>query len=258
MRREFSAPYTVRYDEVDCFGLLKPAAFVRYMQDIAWRDAADARLDGDGFWVVKRSVLRFNAPVAANTVLDLYTYALGFTRVTAQRAYDAYTRGEPRREPLVSGRTLWVYLDARGRPGRLPARTSDIWLPDGPVEQQPEVPLPTFPQAEPAHMHYTIQFSDLDIMKHYNNASYVELLDNAGWDACAGMGITPDTTELHACEYEIEYNESARLGQQVDVHTWWDPSPPVTQENIRYQRVTSDNHLLVQARSRWRKQAVEV
>ncbi len=35
MKCQFYTQYTVRYDEGDCYGLMKPAAFVRYMQDIA-------------------------------------------------------------------------------------------------------------------------------------------------------------------------------------------------------------------------------
>ncbi len=44
MNREFYLTHTVRYDECNCDGVLTPAAFLRYMQEIASRDAEDVRL----------------------------------------------------------------------------------------------------------------------------------------------------------------------------------------------------------------------
>ncbi len=59
MKRQFYTQYTVRYDEGDCYGLMKPAAFIRYMQDVAALDAEDVQLEGEGNWIVKRSVISF-------------------------------------------------------------------------------------------------------------------------------------------------------------------------------------------------------
>ena len=57
MKRQFRQTHIVRYDECNCDGMLTPTAFVRYMQDIAARDAEDAQLSGNGYWVVKRTVI---------------------------------------------------------------------------------------------------------------------------------------------------------------------------------------------------------
>ncbi len=42
MNRQFRLTHTVRYNECDCRGVLTSAAFLRYMQEIAARDAEDA------------------------------------------------------------------------------------------------------------------------------------------------------------------------------------------------------------------------
>ena len=94
MNRLFCQTHTVRYDECDGNGLLTPTSFVRYMQDIAARDTEDAQLDGDGFWVVRRTAISFLAPVVVHTPLVLRTYGIGFTRVTAQRGYEACLAGD--------------------------------------------------------------------------------------------------------------------------------------------------------------------
>src|SRR5690348_2322203 len=84
MNREFRQSHIVRYDECNCYGLLTPAAFLRYMQDIAAQDAEDAQLSGNGYWVIKRTVISFTEPVHIHTPLTLKTYGVGFTRITAQ------------------------------------------------------------------------------------------------------------------------------------------------------------------------------
>jgi acyl-CoA thioesterase FadM len=253
MKRRYHNRYTIRYDEGDCYGLMKPATFARYMQDIASLDADEAQLGGEGNWIVKRSVIFFPEPIPVHTPLAMETYGIGFTRITAQRAYDAYIVGQERQKPVAFARTLWVYIDQRGRPARLPEKTAQIWLPDGPEPQTPEIPWAPFPQSEGARFEYTIRFSDTDVMKHLNNAAYIEILDNAGWEAYAQQAdITPDSAHIEAIDYDIEYLESARLGEQLEILTWLDPLPKKGGEFVRLQQVMRNGKILVRARSRWR------
>ena len=101
MNRQFCLTHTVRYDECNCDGVLTPAAFLRYMQDIAARDAEDARLEGDGYWVIKRTMISFASPVPIHAKLKLKTYGIGFTRITAQRGYEAHQALATQDEPLI-------------------------------------------------------------------------------------------------------------------------------------------------------------
>lgn len=259
MKRQFSQAQIVRYDECNCDGLLTPTAFVRYMQDIAARDAEDAQLSGDGYWVVKRTVISFKAPVQVHTRLELKTYGIGFTRITAQRGYEARIlfagkgskADEHSDEPIISARTLWVYVDLRGRPIRLPERTGQIWLPDGPLPQQPEAPLPAFPESTPETTSSVVRFSDIDPMKHLNNASAVEMLDNAAWEAYAKGGITPETAQLDILHYDIEYGDSPRFGDRLEIQCWLVPFPSPGQEFSRLQQITQGSRVMVRAHSRW-------
>src|SRR5258706_14685952 len=116
MNRQFCLNHTVRYDECNCDGFLTPAAFLRYMQDIAAHDAEDTRLAGDGYWGIKRTVISFGTPIPIHTRLELKTYGIGFTRITAQREYEARLAHAPKAEPLVSARTFWVQVDSHGLP----------------------------------------------------------------------------------------------------------------------------------------------
>lgn len=255
MNRQFFQTHTVRYDECNCDGVLTPSAFLRYMQELAALDAEDAHLSGDGYWVVKRSVISFAAPVPVHTPLELKTFGIGFTRITAQRGYEAYRIDERNERVLVvSARTLWVYVGAHGRPTRLPEETVRVWLPDGPQPQQSEPPLPAFPETPPETAAASVQFSAIDLMRHLNNAAAVEMLDNATWDAYAQRGIQPDTTTLHALTYDIEYVDSPRFGDHLTIQSWLEPVPSeVGQECSRFQQITRAGKTMVGAYSRWRR-----
>ena len=255
MRRLFSLMHTVRYDECNCDGVLTPAAFLRYMQDIAARDAEDARLGGEGFWVVKRTVMAFAGPIAVHTPLELKTFGLGFTRITAQRGYEARLADQPGADPLLSARTLWVYVDPRGRPARLPERTAQIWLPDETLAPQPETPLPPLPTHEPALANGLVRFSDIDLARHLNNASAVDMLDNAAWDAGLRAGITPSTASFTIHDYDIEYVDSPRFGDELLIQTWFEPFPTAGQEFMRIQQITRGDKVMVRARSHWKRQS---
>jgi acyl-CoA thioesterase FadM len=254
MQRQFRHIYTTRYDESDWYGFLTPSAFLRYMQDVAALDAEDAGLAGNGNWIIKRTILDFREPVQVHTQLEVTTYGIGFTRITAQRGYEARIVGKEQTAPLISARTLWVYLDARGRPTRLPEGTAQIWFPDEPRPQHQEAPWPAFPQSTPDIAEFTVRFSDTDSMRHMNNAAYVEALDDAAWEVYRRAGITPDTAMINVFHYDIEYIESARLGEQLVVESWFDPFPSPGKEFMKQQQIKRGGVTLVRARSQciWR------
>jgi len=251
MNREFYLTHTVRYDECNCDGVLTPAAFLRYMQEIASRDAEDVRLEGDGYWVIKRTIISFAAPIPIHTRLELKTYGIGFSRITAQRGYEAHQTLEPQKEPLVWARTLWVYVDPNGRPTRLPERTAQIWLPDGALSPQPEQPFPASPLHLPITTSAVVQFSEIDLMQHLNNASAVEMLDNASWEVLARSEITPVGATFTIRHYDIDYVDSPRFSEHLDVQSWFEPFPTAGQEYTRIQHITHEGKTMVRARSRW-------
>ncbi|HEY0755558.1 MAG TPA: hypothetical protein VGD98_16490 [Ktedonobacteraceae bacterium] len=251
MRRQFRLLHTVRYDECTCDSLLAPRAFFQYMQDIAARDVADVRLEVSGLWVARRTIITFAVPVAVHTRLELKTFGLGFTRITAQRGYEARYADEPDSEPIIAARTLWVYIDQRGRPARLPEGTAEIWLSGEALVPQVEAALASSPASEPELASARVRFSNVDLAYHLNNAAAVEMLDDAAWEAHARAGLTPDTASFIARDYDIEYVNSPRFGEELVLHTWFDPLPRVGQEFRRIQQITRDGKVMVRACSRW-------
>ncbi len=249
MNRQYNLTHTVRYDECNCDDALTPTSVLRYMQEIAGRDAEDAQLGGSGYWVVKRTNITFTAPVSVHTQLEMKTYGIHFTRITALRGYDMYIAREEK--PVISARTLWVYVDASGRPMRLPENTARIWLPDGSLPHSPEAPLPAFPETAPEITETEIQFSDIDSMRHLNNAAAIEMLDNASWQVYAKNGISPNTTMLDSLSYDIEYVNSPRFGNRLAIQSWLESPSVAGQECSRLQQITHDEKVMVKAFSRW-------
>ncbi len=228
MNRQFCLTHIVRYDECNCDGVLTPAAFLCYMQELAARDAEDAQLEGGGYWVIKRTVMSFATPIPIHASLELKTYGIGFTRITAQRGYEAH-------------QTF----------ARLPERTAQIWQPDGVMSPQQEQPFPAAPLRLPVTTSARVQFSEIDHMQHLNNASAVELLDNAGWEVLSRRAITPAEARFTIRHYDIEYIDSPRFGEHLEVQSWFEPFPTAEQEFTRVQHITREGKTMVRARSRW-------
>ena len=251
MNRQFCLTHTIRYDECNCDGFLTPVAFARYMQDIASRDAEDSQLVGEGYWIIKRTKMSFSAPISLHTSLELKTFGIGFSRITALRGYEARLAGAPLDEPLASAQTLWVYVNSSGRPIRLPERTAEIWMPDGVLSPPADQPFPAFPEANPIITSTAVKFSEIDLMYHLNNASVVEILDNAAWEALAIGDITPMNARLALREYDIEYIDSPRFGEHLEIHNWFEPMPTSGQSFTRFQHILRDGKTMVRSCSRW-------
>ena len=88
-------------------------------------------------------------------------------------------------------------------------------------------------------------------MRHLNNASAVEMLDNAAWEAYAKGGITPDTTKFTALHYDIEYIDSPRFGESLTIQSWLETLSAAGQEFTRHQQITREGKVMVRAHSRW-------
>jgi acyl-CoA thioesterase FadM len=100
-----------------------------------------------------------------------------------------------------------------------------------------------------------VRYTDLDSLLHVNNAMYVDVLLDAavealraagwGFDAMVAAGAVP------WCDRgDVEYLDMARLGDELEVRTWWSPSPTrlgVHQALVR----TDDDRELVRFTGRW-------
>jgi acyl-CoA thioester hydrolase len=258
MAYRFKQEYRVRYDESNLHGVMSPAAVLRYLQDIAVLDAVKAELIGTGDWVARRTIMDFLTSIPVRSKVEIVTYPLGFTKVTALRGYDLLLK-EVEADPqlAVRARTLWVYLDTRGKPTRITPDLLEIWVPAGETLPTPpvEAEWPPFNTQPTYTSTATVRFSDLDVMGHMNNTAYVELLDNVAWESLVQTNPHSLKDELVPLHYDIEYMASAQPGDKLLIDTWIEMHPNQPAQFERLQRVQrEDGTLLVRARSVWYEQ----
>ena len=124
-------------------------------------------------------------------------------------------------------------------------------MPDGVLAPPPDQPFPVFPEHRPVTTLAAVKFSEIDLMQHLNNASVVEILDNAGWEALTNNEITPANARFTIRDYDIEYGDSPRFGEHLEIQNWFEPFPTPGQEFKRFQRMTRGGKTMVRACSYW-------
>ena len=115
--RVFQAGRRVRGGDVDPCGHLRLDALACYLQDVSSDDTDDARLPDAMGWVVRRTVIEQRHPAQLGEGLELATFCSGYGSRWAERRVSIL--GD--RGALVDAATVWVHVDAAGRPKALPA-----------------------------------------------------------------------------------------------------------------------------------------
>ncbi|MGZ3630667.1 MAG: hypothetical protein ACXVDN_23805, partial [Ktedonobacteraceae bacterium] len=111
--------------------------------------------------------------------------------------------------------------------------------------------FPVFPEHQPVTTLAAVKFSEIDLMQHLNNASVVEILDNAGWEALASSQISPANARFTIFDYDIEYSDSPRFGEELEILNWFEPFPTPGHEFTRFQRMARGGKTMVRACSHW-------
>ena len=139
----FAAHFKVRQYEMDALGHVNNAVYLHYLEQAATEHAnaaghgAERARELGGGWVVRRHEIDYLRPASGDDILQVITWAVEFRGARAFRDYAIYRLGTggtnlpPNRflapdapvpgEPLVTARTIWVWLDSvTGRPRRIP------------------------------------------------------------------------------------------------------------------------------------------
>ena len=258
MDKLYTALVTVRHHELDCFGRVHPSTYLRVLAQTAVEASTAAGYDADWYasagclWLVRRSTFELRRAARAEEPLEIRTWVEDFRRVRSHRGYEIRVQGETR----LTARTDWVYVDAgSGRPRRIPAEMEQALGHAGVPGAEREAWQSPPPPASPARSTHRVRVSDLDGLAHMNNAAYLDVLvqgvfdafEDVGWslDACIGSGAVPVLAGA-----DVEYLESARYRDQLDIATWFTP----TADGLdAHQTILRDGGTrpLVRATTRW-------
>ncbi len=224
-----SSPFDVRIYDLDPFGELRTNVLLRFL----WQTASDASaalgfdIDwyerGGTLWIIRRTELAIDAPIAYRDRLRVETWVIDIRRVRSQRAYAVRRREDD--AVVARATTDWVYVDlARGALIQPPEAMQRAFMPHGVVNQRRAASIAT---AAPSHAWRgtrRIELADLDTVAHVNNTQYAVFVEQAVWDALAAAGwrVRPEVRAAHlrATGHDLEYFDAARYGDALRVAVW--------------------------------------
>ncbi len=257
----YTRTFRVRSYECDAHGHVNHANYLRYMQESALDASAavgydEARYAALGHvWMIHETAIEYLRPVRFGDSVEVTTWVEDFRRVRSRRLYELRVRGEL----VAKGSTDWVYIDREtGRPDRVPPEMVAAFMPDGAPEAAPRDPFPAAPPPPPGvfTMEREVEWRDIDMQGHVNNATYLNFMEESGIRAAKAFGWSMSRMEREgfatvAHKHRIEYRQQAALGDELAVTTYL--SELRRSSAIRHYLITraDDGGLIAQARSQW-------
>ena len=234
MGHVYTARVRISHHELDAFGRVYPAAYLRHLAAIAVDASAAAGFDARWYasagvhWLVRRTTFTLDAPAGAGTELDVRTWVEDFRRVRSQRRYEM---SKPDGTRVLDAVTDWVLVESgSGRLRRIPAEMEERFgVAAEPVTPRAGWTAPAAPST-PARAAYPVRYTDLDSLMHVNNAAYLDVFFQAALDALASVGWSLDALvgagAAPLCVGgDVEYLDAARFGDRLMVTTWFTPEP---------------------------------
>lgn len=173
--RTFAATIVAGLGDCAPGGRVRTDALARWLQDVAYRDVADAGLLDDGTWIVRRLRLRVEAFPRFDERCELVTFCSGVGTVLAERR--TTIRGAAGGH--VEAVALWVHLEPGGEGLRPPSDAYRAVYGSSAGDRRVRARLfhdPAPPPGAPAR-DFTFRAADLDLADHVNNAAYWTALE---------------------------------------------------------------------------------
>ncbi|MBK9055455.1 MAG: thioesterase family protein [Chloroflexi bacterium] len=256
--------FPVRYDDCDPYGHVNHVAYLRLMQEVAFAASAAAGYDFARYqqsgrtWLIRETDIEYLQPLHYGDSVTIKTWVVDFRRVRSRRAYEFYRAGTT--DCVARASTEWVFLDAQTlRPATIPPEMMLAFFPEGAPE--PATRRPRMAELPPPPPHVFVQvrrveWRDLDMVGHVNNANYMAYLEDCAIQVAAACGwplsrMSEKGFAIIARRYQIEYHQSAYLGDDLAVSTWFASHRPASAS--RYYTITrpADGALIVRAQARW-------
>ncbi len=214
--RQHAFEHRIRFDECDAGALLRASGYLRLIQDVAWRHSELMGFGRDWYrtnrlaWLVRHADLRITGEARSGDTVHVTTRVTGWRRVWARRESVASVDGLEVARAIVD----WVLIDSAGRPARVPPGIAERFTDAIPTFQPARLTLPQAPVDALRH-DWLVGIRDLDPMGHVNNATYLDVLDEAlAADGDELVGPRPPV------RYEIELLRAALPRQHVSVDHW--------------------------------------
>jgi len=196
--RRFSVASRVRLSDVTPDGLLRLDGVARTLQDAATDDWRDCGIVTTHVWVARRTSFRFVGERWPRYEDDLVatTWCSGTGAAWAERRTTVTWNGTA----VFEGASLWVPIDEKGFPQRIPAQFHEIFGEAMGGRTVSGRVANTSPSIDAVRTPWSVRTADLDINGHVNNA--------AVWQAFATLSPLPIATAevVHRGPVEIDHD----------------------------------------------------
>lgn len=189
----------MRLGDVTPSGRLRLDAIARYLQDVAFDDGEDAGIKGTERWILRRLAIDVATLPRFTDVIELTTWCSGAGGRWAERRTSI--AGE---RAAIEATAIWVFVDDRGRPSRLPPEFFEHWgasAGDRKVSARLSHDDPST-SALGSAVPWPLRRTDFDVVGHVNNAAYwsaAEELLSVGpgrWEIEFRDGVPEGTTQV--------------------------------------------------------------
>ena len=229
MSKIFTRTFRVRWGELDPSGTVSPANYLRYLIETAW-DWGTAigwgekySQNPDVFWVIRETEIRLRRPLHHNDVFDFTIWMVNWQRVRGTRCFELTRKDNG--EVIAQGTQHIVYMDTKtGRPTNLPEEEIVKFR----LEDPRVFPFERFPKIaaveNPFVTQRQVEWMDLDMYDHVNNAIYVNYAEEAAMQAFSARGWTPvklaeANLTITTRRVHIQYLSIASWGETLNLAT---------------------------------------
>jgi acyl-CoA thioester hydrolase len=252
--------FPVRYWECNALGHLSSTNYFRWMQEAAFGASAAVGYDWARYremgyvWLVRETDIKYLSPLKYGDKVDLKTWVMDFRRFRSRRAYE-FTSAQTG-QLAAQAMTDWVYVNTETlQPAVVPEEMQTAFLPEGPPKGIPpreRFPAAPSPPPEVFSISRQVEWHDIDMMWHVNNAAYLAYVEEAGTHLAEAHGwsmerMTEEKSAILTHRHRIEYRQAARMGDELDIATWYSDAKRATALRHCLIRRAEDGVLLVQA-----------
>jgi len=256
--------FKVRHYECDSYGHVNNAVYLRYMQEAGIGAAAALGQDHQTLeamnrtWLPRFTEIEYLLPLSAGEIIAVKTWVSGFRRVISRRNYEF--RKHDQEEVIARGYTDWVFLDRdRLHPVTIPMEVKSLFIPE--AADQALSPRYQFPEPAPPpdgvfRVVRRVEWQDIDMMQHLNNAAYLDYVMDAGVQLTSAFGWPmsywlEEGIAFVARRNSIEYLSPAFLDDALEITTWlFNVRPATVTRHFEIRRNRTDE-LLARIQTLW-------
>lgn len=257
-------PFRVRYYECDAYGHLNNINYLRWMQEVAFAASAAVgydlgRYDHLGYlWLIRETDIEYILPLEYGDEVGVKTWVMDFRRSHSLRRYEFWNTQTGQLAARAS--TDWVYMNSKTlRPANIPEEMRLAFVPEGTPDHgssRERFPVPPPPPPGVFSIQRPVGWGELDAMWHVNNAMYLAYIEEVGTRVCEAHGwsmqrMMEEGFGIVARRHRIEYRQPAKMGDVLDISTWYSDARRTTAFRHYAIQRAGDGELLARARTYW-------